>query len=136
MLNGFAHYLTKFNYKYIKPWFFSSDDPYRIKAPYVISTIFLFLTGVSIIIHLVIKVWQFVQIVDIWCEDGLKALEAIERIAKMEISLVPLITVLVGAAGIFIGLYNMGKTRSNIPAEAPTFSGTGKDDGSIGKNEI
>lgn len=102
-------FLSKLNYKYIKPWFFSTEDPDRIKAPYVISFVFLSLTVCAIIIHISIKIWQFHEIAGLWKTAGSEALPQIENISKIDMSLIPLITILIGSAGMFIGLYNWGK---------------------------
>ena len=129
--------MKKFIERYIKPWFFSSDDPTRIKAPYVISFTFLGLTIVSIVIHLSMKIWQFERIKDLWNIGGIKQLQNIKSVSQLQISLIPLITVLIGTAGLFIGLYNWGKNKKNASSNAPqqTYKGTGKDDGPINNNE-
>lgn len=130
-------FLKRITYKYLKPWFFSSDDPDRIKAPYVISFIFLFLTVISIIIHLVIRTWQFGRIVELWRDGKGENLTEIADIARLDITLVPLIAVLVGSAGLFIGLYNWGKSRKNIPSiSESTYEGTENDDGEFVLNEV
>ena len=101
--------LGNFCFKYIKPWFFSGDDPERIKAPYVISLVFLLLTVWAIIMQLIMKTWQFREICILWAKSGSEAIPEIESLSKIDMSLVPLITVLIGTSGMFIGLYNWGK---------------------------
>ncbi len=132
--------ISGINYKYVKPWFFSSDDPGKIKAPYVISFVFLLLTVWAIIIQLAMKSWQFYEIIKLWRKSGTDAIPQIESLAKIEMSLVPLITVLIGTSGMFIGLYNWGKKGrdSIIPAEPGlsevTVSSSG--DGKITPGEV
>jgi hypothetical protein len=120
--------------KYIKPWFFSGDDPDRIKAPYVISFIFLSLTAWAIVVYLSLKMWQFHEILSLWKKSGVEALPQIESIARIDIALVPLITVLIGTAGMFIGLYNWGKKKTDSLTSAAGKEGAG--DGKIGDDEI
>ena len=140
MLKTPAKILNGINYKYVKPWFFSSEDPGRIKAPYVISFVFLLLTVWAIIIQLTMKSWQFYEIYKLWKKSGSDAITQIEALAKIEMSLVPLITVLIGTSGMFIGLYNWGKSNKNaisstVPNEPEnTTSSTG--DGKILDREI
>jgi hypothetical protein len=124
MLESIDRFISSFNLKYIKPWFFSNNDPDRIKAPYVISFVFLSLTISAIIIHLTIKIWQFYEITKLWRGAGVDSLPQIETLAKVDMSLIPLISILIGTAGMFIGLYNWGKTGKD---------GIKKDsDGSVG----
>jgi len=125
-------FIGKFIRKYIKPWFFSKKDPDRIRAPYAISFVFLSLTVWSIVIHLTIKLWQFRKIVEVWDQKGISSLPEIEKIAQIDITLVPLITVLIGTAGMFIGLYNWGKDKpakneNNLPEQG---------DGTISSDEV
>ena len=80
----------KFTRKYIKPVFFSSEDPNRIKVPYVISFIMISLTITSVIIQLCIIV------------------ECYHRNIEARWNLVPLISVLMASAGGFVALYNQG----------------------------
>ncbi len=126
--------LNGLNYKYVKPWFFSSDDPGKIKAPYVISFVFLLLTIWAIIIQLTMKSWQFYEICKLWRKSGSDAIPQIEALSRVEMSLVPLITVLIGTSGMFIGLYNWGKkgkdgvqgTESGDAEGTVSSSGDGK----------
>ncbi|HOP30705.1 MAG TPA: hypothetical protein PKZ64_14130 [Spirochaetota bacterium] len=137
MFRAIGRFLNGFNYKYIKPWFFSSDDPGRIKAPYVISFVFLGLTVWAIVIHITIKMWQFHEIIQLWNRDGIESLPYIETLAKIDMSLIPLISVLIGTAGLFIGLYNWGKKKSDAqPVGVETGEGTGAGDGAIKPDEI
>lgn len=108
--------------KYIKPWFFSGEDPGRIKAPYVISFVFISLTVWAIAIHISIIMWQFMAIKNLWNRFGMEALPQIEALSKLEVSLVPLISILIGTAGMFIGLYNWGK-KGKISASTGSENG-------------
>lgn len=134
------NFIRGINYKYIKPWFFSSDDPDRIKAPYVISFVFLLLTVFAIIIHIIIKIWQFHEITGLWKSEGADALPKIETISKIDMSLIPLISILIGTAGMFIGLYNWGKKGGGVAESLITGDGAGESsspgDGKIRESEI
>lgn len=134
MFKAIRKFISRFIEKYIKPWFFSGDDPDRIKAPYVISFIFLSLTAWAIVEYLIMKMWQFREILKLWEKSGVAALTQIEAIAKIDFALVPLITVLIGTAGMFIGLYNWGKKKPVITAQPGKTDIS--DDGIIGEDEI
>jgi hypothetical protein len=140
MLKSPGRILSGINYKYVKPWFFSSDDPEKIKAPYVISFVFLLLTVWAIIIQLSMKSWQFYEIFKMWRKSGGDALPQIESLARVEMSLVPLITVLIGTSGMFIGLYNWGKKGKDVITFAVTneteSTGQPSGDGKIRDNEV
>lgn len=137
---GLNSVFNSINKKYIKPWFFSNDDPDRIKAPYVISFVFLSLTVWAIIIHIAIKIWQFHKIAVLWQRNGIDALPSIELLAKVDMSLLPLISILIGTAGMFIGLYNWGK-KEKVAGLAGllddlTNSKSRSGDGKIKDNEV
>ena len=139
MLNAIIRFLNGINCKYIKPWFFSSDDPGRIKAPYVISFVFITLTVFSIIIQIIIKLWQFRVIKDLWDREGVNALQQIDTISRIDMSLIPLISILIGTAGMFIGLYNWGKKESgdNLQLQIDKIKSENiSGDGRIRENEI
>ena len=140
MFRAIGRFLSGLNHKYIKPWFFSSEDPGRIKSPYVISFIFLSMTALAIGTHIWMKMWQFREIIQLWNSNGVEALPQIEALAKVDMSLLPLITVLIGAAGLFIGLYNWGKTGKAPAASAVSGDDDNSEspsgDGKIKENEI
>ncbi len=130
-------YINQLIQKYVKPWFFSVNDPERIKVPYVISFLFILLMVTSIVAYLSFKLWQFDMIRKLWAKEGTEGLQAMTELSKLDITLIPLITVLVSSAGLFIGLYNWGKKKGNvIPSSTVAFKGTGKDDGTISDKEI
>lgn len=140
MIKSPGKILSGINYKYVKPWFFSSDDPGKIKAPYVISFVFLLLTVWAIIIQLAMKSWQFHEIYKLWKYSGAEAMPQIEALSKIEMSLVPLITVLIVTSGMFIGLYNWGKKSkdgviSTIPENFESSSAP-EGDGKIRDTEV
>lgn len=139
VLKAVIRFLYGINSKYIKPWFFSSEDPGRIKAPYVISFIFITLTVFSIIIQITIKIWQFREIKDLWEKEGVNALQQIDTISRIDMSLIPLISILIGTAGMFIGLYNWGKKGVGDGVQLPDFgvkSNLPSGDGKIFNTEI
>jgi hypothetical protein len=135
MFNVIRRFISGIIYKYIKPWFFSGDDPDRIKAPYVISFVFLSLTVWAIVEYLIMKMWQFREMFRLWEKSGVNALPQIEAIARIDFALVPLITVLIGTAGMFIGLYNWGKKKSGTLKQA-LKADNAAGDGDIDDDEI
>ena len=85
-----------FGKKYIKPFFFSSSDPDRIKVPYLISFIMISLTIIVVILQIVI------------------VMECYRKKIEVQWDLVPLAGVLMASAGGFIAVYNQGKKNSAL----------------------
>lgn len=115
LLQELGKKLKAFTTTFLCPWFFSVDGN-RIKAPYVISTVFLSLTVYAIILFFQFILWQFEVMKELWNSMGMESIPMIIQLSQVNFSIVSVIGILVGSAGLFIGLYNWGKKKKpSIP---------------------
>ena len=91
-------FISKHKDKYIKPWFFSSSEPERIKVPYVIATILMYL--------LICAIYREIQFQEVLAWGFMRTGKEI-----LKPNYIPVITVLIGSFGGIIALYNWGKKK-------------------------
>lgn len=86
--------------KYLKPFFFSSDSPAKLKVPYVFATLFSFMFFIAVIGELILQFYNLY-------------LYNIENL-NVNVSFLPLISVLIAYIVGIISMYNWGKRKKEV----------------------